>query len=144
MASMFKYGNCSDCGDYAKLNERSRCRLCVEEETAQINTAKELAQLKPTITLEEIAHALDVEENRVMEWVRKGHVRCIVVEFDCPRCHTHVQNRLSCPKCGYQDSKLTGKEEPVGLQDFSSRMVTVERRKPARGHSGVLKTKVLA
>lgn len=136
MATMFKYANCRDCGDYAKLNELNRCRHCIEEENAQINTAQELSQLKPTITLEEIAHALDVEESRVMEWVRKGHVRCVVIEYDCPRCHTHVQNRLSCPKCGYQDAKLGSENDAVTMPDLSSRMVTVERRKPARSYSG--------
>lgn len=144
MASIFQYGNCMDCGDYAKLNEMKRCRHCVEEESAQISTAQELALLKPTITLEEIAHALDVEESRVMEWVRKGHVRCVVVEYDCPRCRTHVLNRFSCPKCGYQESNLSQQNNLAAMPDLSSRMVLADRRKSSRSYSGYGKTKAVA
>lgn len=144
MGSIFTFGNCKDCGDYSKLNENNRCRICVEEEFAQINTAQELAQLKPTITLEEIAHALDVEDSRVMEWVRKGHVRCVVIEYDCPRCNTHVQNLLSCPKCGHQELNLMGGDLSPEIQDLTSRMVTVGRRKTTRSFSNSYKTKLSA
>lgn len=144
MGTMFTFGNCKDCGEYAKLNENNRCRVCVEEEFSQINTAQELVQLKPKITLEEIAHALDIEESRVMEWVRKGHVRCVVIEYDCPRCNTHVQNMLSCPKCGHQEFSVLGDGILSDCPDFSSRMVTVDRRKPARSFTNTYKNKLSA
>ena len=114
MKRRMSFGNCVECRSYGYLNQEGRCKECVEYEQDLIETALDLVKENPEITAEELAITLEVEGRQVMEWLRKGLVRCVAIRFNCPRCGVVNQNRFSCSSCGYQPESTLPPANPTG------------------------------
>jgi|GEM_PF-5699068 ribosomal protein L32 len=134
------YGNCATCLQYARLDERKRCPTCASQEEVEIEAARNYLANHPDATREQVASALDVEQNQVDEWIQMKKIHCISIQETCPECGHRIINKLSCGYCGFNSKLSHYKNEKI----TSSRMVYPEkvRENPAGNKSVPMRQRV--
>ncbi|MFH1743101.1 MAG: hypothetical protein ABIH23_29190 [bacterium] len=96
-----RFKNCVDCGCYLPVDKNGRCQHCFEIDRELLDTAREKLKEEPDLTISELASKMDIDEDRVADWLRDGRVKCTVIQKKCPNCGRLVTNRLYCASCGY-------------------------------------------
>ncbi len=124
--STAKFGNCIDCNRYFRLDSEGRCPECASFDIQLVDVARKFILNYPDTSREKIAEVLDVDINRVDEWIRLKKIRCVSIRKVCPNCGNVIINRFYCDSCGFNAEPLF-KEQEANQPKNIKRMAYQER-----------------
>jgi flagellar operon protein (TIGR03826 family) len=110
--------NCPECGRVFVYSTVNMCHACRQKEEEEFIKVKEYLYQNPKIGIFELSEATEVDESKIVRWVREGRIEGksfpgIVVP--CDRCGKPIPNGRYCSQCSNDlargFSSFTKKEE---------------------------------
>jgi len=114
--------NCPECGRVFAYIDINLCPACKKKDEENLVKVKEYLSENPHIGILELAEAVDVEEDRIMRWIREGRIegkKFPGMKVSCERCGRPIQEGRFCIKCSNELAKgfssLTEKEKEENI-----------------------------
>jgi len=94
--------NCPLCGKVFVRLTRNICPDCVEREEQEYETVRKYLKENPGASVPEIAEVTEVEENKILKWMREGRIEVSYSAgsgLTCKRCGAVISAGNYCSKC---------------------------------------------
>lgn len=128
--------NCRRCGKLFVYTGSPLCRQCIEKDEEIFIRVKEYIERNPKCTTMEVAEALDVPVEKILQFLREGKLELSKENtnmlLDCERCGRPIYTGRYCKECAetmeqeFRKGSRTA-QRPQGREP--SRMYTAYRRK---------------
>lgn len=104
--------NCPECGKVFAYITTNMCPACSKEEEQEFTKVKEYLYKNPKIGIYELAEATEVDEAKIIRWIREGRIEGksfpgIVVP--CERCGKPIPEGRYCQTCSNELARGFGK-----------------------------------
>lgn len=129
--------NCRRCGKLFVYTGRPICGNCIEQDEQLFKTVREYIEKHPRSTTFEVAEALDISIDKILQFLREGKLELsgdnVNMILECERCGRPIRTGRFCPECS-ADIEAEFKKGYVSMRKPTaptdkSRMYTADRRK---------------
>jgi flagellar operon protein (TIGR03826 family) len=128
--------NCRRCGKLFVYTGIPLCIRCIEEDEEIFNQVKEYIENHPKCTTIEVAEALDVPAEKILQFLREGKLELdnsnTNMVLDCERCGRPIFTGRYCSECAVSMEKQFKKDLRMASTQSDreeGRMYTAYRRK---------------
>ncbi|MFZ5945241.1 MAG: MerR family transcriptional regulator [Bacillota bacterium] len=100
--------NCPECGKVFVYNNVNLCPACRKQDEAEFIKVKEYLQKNPKIGIFDLAEATEVDEEKIVRWVREGRIEgknYSGISVSCDRCGKLIQSGRYCTQCSSELAK---------------------------------------
>jgi flagellar operon protein (TIGR03826 family) len=128
--------NCRRCGKLFVYTGIPLCRQCIDEDEEIFERVKEYIESHPKCTTMEVAEALDIPMEKILQFLREGKLELsrenTNMLLGCERCGRPIPTGRYCSECAsfIEQEFMKGLKSPgLQRQREKERMYTAHRRK---------------
>lgn len=97
--------NCPQCGKLFTYISINLCPHCLREDEEDFRKVKEYLYENPGAGLIELAEATEVDESKIIRWIREGRLedkKFTGLLIPCERCGTQISSGRYCASCAQE------------------------------------------
>lgn len=128
--------NCRRCGKLFVYTGIPLCRQCIDEDEEIFERVKEYIESHPKCTTMEVAEALDIPTEKILQFLREGKLELSKentnILLGCERCGRPIPTGRYCSECAsfIEQEFMKGLKRPgLPQRREKERMYTAHRRK---------------
>ncbi len=94
--------NCPQCGRLFNYIRTNLCPVCVKEAEEEFQKVRIHLRDNPNISIIELAEETDVEEEKIIQWIREGRIESKGLKgssLKCEDCGVPISSGSKCEKC---------------------------------------------
>ena len=133
--------NCRRCGKLFVYTGIPLCRQCIDEDEEIFEKVKEYIENHPKCTTMEVAEALDISMEKILQFLREGKLELsrenTNMLLDCERCGRPISTGRYCSECASsmeQQFMKSFMRPDLSQRREKERMYTADRRKKDKGY----------
>ena len=103
--------NCSRCGKLYATSNPSLCPDCVDKDQVDFRKVRDFVKENPEVSIEVICEATGVDEIKILEYIRQGHLVSADLRgpaIECVKCGKSISKGRYCVLCQQEIQKSFG------------------------------------